>query len=642
MTAATTRPSAAAVRSDLTAGLGHHRAGRFGEAGACYAKVLQVDPDNIDGHHLAGLLALGQADHAAAADHFTALARLKPRVAEHRSNLGHALRLLGRLDRAEDELRQATALDPGLADGWINLGLVRLDRGDADGAIAALEIAAARAPRSALAHLNLGAALQRRGRLAEALERIERAIELAPDLAPAYRNAGMVAHLLGRPDRAVAAYRRALALIPDDPDVLTNLAVALSRAGDLRESLEVHQRAIAVGPHLAEVWLNRGTTLQAMGRLADAEASFTRAGVLDPGPKPLTALGSVAAERGDFSLAVIEHQRAVSCDPEFADGHWNLALALLGAGELGRGWDEYEWRWRASSRPADLRSYPWPAWRGEPLDGRRVLVWREQGLGDELLFLSCLGDLLTDGALVTVAVSRRLVGLIRRSYPGADVIADEPAAVAGAGEFDYQVPLGTLPRFLRRTRTAFAERGGYLEADPAQVAKWRSRLDALGPGRRVGLCWRSGLLTAERRRHYPPLEAWAPLWRVPGVVWVNLQYDDCEGELRIIEEVAGVRVHRWAGEDLRDDLDSVTGLIAALDAVVTAPTAVSSLAGGVGTRAWQVDSGSDWTALGEDRSPWTPSLRVIRKAPGETDWDGAIGRLAATLGRWAEEGTTTA
>ncbi len=634
MTTTTSQKRPGPARADLTSGLNHHRAGRFTEAHGCYHRVLSADPANPDAHHLLGLLALGRGALGDAGNHFARLVTLRPRVAEYRSNYGHTLRLLGDYDHAERELRQATALDPSFADGWINLGLVRLDRGDAAGAVAALDIAVARAPHSALAQMNLGSALQQIGRLEEAADRFARSIALAPDLAPAHKNLGVTTQQLGRFDEAATHYRRALTLVPDDPDVLTNLGVALTRQGQVAAALVVHDRAVMVAPHQAASWLNRGTTLQALGQLEDARASFARAQTIEPGPKPHTALGSIAAEQGDFSQAMVEHERAVSCDPDFGDAHWNLALALLGAGELGRGWDEYEWRWRASSRPADCRRYLRPLWQGEPLNGKRILVWREQGLGDELMFLSCVPELIAAGAVVTLLVTPRLVSLCRRTFPGTDVLPDETGSGTGV-EFDCHVPLGSLPRWLRRTRAAFPAKGDYLEPDPAQVARWRDRLEGLGPGRRVGVCWRSGLLTPERQRHYAPLEAWAPVWRVPGIVWVNLQYDQADTDLSVIETAAQVRVHRWAGEDLKHDLESVAGLITALDAVVTAPTAVSSIAGAVGARTWQLDSGSDWTALGEDRSPWAPSVRMIRKGVGQSGWAGAIDRLAATLSHWA-------
>ncbi|MCC7134653.1 MAG: glycosyltransferase family protein [Gemmatimonadales bacterium] len=555
-------------------------------------------------------------------------------MAEYRSNHGHALRLLGRLAEAEAELLEATRLEPGLVDSWINLGLVRLDREDPAGAVAALEVAALRAPRSALAHLNLGTAYQRAGGIEDALREYRAAADLAVDLAPAHRNAGVAAQLLGRLDEAIGAYRRALTLVPDDPDVLTNLGVALVAAGDLPAALAAHDRAVTVAPHLGEAWLNRGTALQAAGRLAEAVEAFRRATALDGGARADTALGSALAEAGDFAGAIGEHEAALAKAPDFADAHWNLALALLGNGRLDRGWDAYEWRWRASNRPAEFRNYPWPVWGGEPAEGRRILVWREQGLGDELLFLTCLADLIATGAAVTVLANPRLVTLLQRAYPAADILPDEPGVQSSEATFDWHLPIGSLPRHLRRSRAAFDGSRADLEPRADRVATWRTRLAALGGSARIGVCWRSGLRGADRERHYADLGAWAALWRTPGVRWVNLQYDECEAELVAIESVTGVRIHRWAGEDLRNDLEGVAGLLGALDGVVTAPTAVSSLAGALGVPTWQLDSGNDWTLLGEERSPWFPSIRVFRKGAEASGWEPAIARIATDLRRW--------
>lgn len=225
-----------------------------------------------------------------------------------------------------------------------------------------------------------------------------------------------------------------------------------------------------------------------------------------------------------------------------------------------------------------------------------------------------------------------------RAFPEAEIVADGPGVLSELESLDGQLPLGSLPRWWRRSRDSFRSSGVFLSPTAEQAARWRARFDALGGDRKVGICWRSGLVTPERRRYYAPAEEWGSLWRVPGVTWINLQYDDCEAELAAIEAATGVRVHRWNGEDLKNDLESVVGLLSQLDAVVSAPTAVSSLAGATGIPTWQLDSGSDWTVFGADRSPWWPSIRLERKRPGEATWESAVRRLAARLGEWISMG----
>ncbi|MEO8449716.1 MAG: N-acetylglucosaminyltransferase, partial [Gemmatimonadota bacterium] len=204
---------------------------------------------------------------------------------------------------------------------------------------------------------------------------------------------------------------------------------------------------------------------------------------------------------------------------------------------------------------------------------------------------------------------------------------EEPGTEA---RWDWHSPLGSLPRWLRRKRSDFPANGAYLVPDPARRARWRARLDALGPEPTIGLCWRSGLLTPDRRRHYAPLTAWARLLAVPGVTWICLQYDECGDELATFEQLAGIRIHRWPDEDLKNDLESVAALVAELDGIVTAPTAISSLAGAVGARTWQVDSGSDWTIGGERASPWFPTVEVVPRRLPES-WDAVMDRVAGGI-----------
>ncbi len=626
-----------AASGQLKAGLKAHQLGRLDEASRLYRSLLAAEPNNIDAHHLSGLLALSRHQIAAASIHFSRAVELSPATAAYRSNYGHTLRLVGEVDRAEAELRQAVQIDPTFAEAWINLGLVLLDLERVSEAIVALETSVRCEPGSALGHLNLGSALLRAGRFAESGASSDAAIALAPGLVPAYRNLGVAAHQLGALERAKTAYLKALALGPADPDVLTNLGIIFLRQGEVAESLLAHERAVAVAPSLAAAWLNRGTALQAAGRLDEARDSFERAVTLDARGPSFTALGNVVSEQGNFAGAVSQHEAAVAWNPAFADGHWNLALALLAGGNLGRGWDEYEWRWGASSCSTTRRAYPWPDWPGPAAGPGRILIWREQGLGDELLFLTCLPDLVALGLVVTVLVSPRLLPLLRRSFPTVTVVADEAGASA-KGQFDWQLPLGSLPGRLRRSRPTFDDRQPYLVPAPARVTAWQARLGALPPGKRIGVCWRTGLLTAERRRHYPSVDECEALWQVPGVVWVNLQYDECDAEVALVAARWRVTIHRWPGDDLRDDLDGVAALIAGLDGVVTAPTAVSSLAGAVGTPTWLVDSGSDWSSFGEDRSPWFPSIQVARKMSEERTFGPVVERVALELAGWARGG----
>ncbi len=475
-------------------------------------------------------------------------------------------------------------------------GLTAHRAGLATEAIAAYRAAVAADPTLAAAHFNLGQLLRDQLDFGGAAAAFERAGTLKPRASDAWLNQGICREHLGELERALDCYREAARLEPDSAVAQFNSGNVMRTLGDLAGAQAAFARATERAPEAAEVWLNLGNVERELGRLDEAIGSLTR---------------------------------AESLRPDWPEARWNLALAYLASGQLERGWEGYDARWLRAGLSMQ-RGYPWPVWTGESPAGKRVLVWREQGLGDEILFATCIPDLIALGADVCLALDSRLVGLYQRALPEVRVVED---GCWGDGPFDYHVPLGNLPGLLRRSRTEFRARWSYLVPAREQAALWADRLATVGSGLRVGICWRSGLRTPDRRRYYAELQEWLPILAVPGVTFINLQYDECEAELAAAETASGIRIHRWPQADLRNDLEGVAGLLWHLDLVITAPTAVSSLAGAVGTETWQLDPGTDWTVFGEDRSPWLPATRLFRRGGAETNWSAAVGAVVAELTR---------
>jgi Flp pilus assembly protein TadD len=449
---------------------------------------------------------------------------------------------------------------------------------------------------------------------------------------------GLAAQQAGQVEQAVAEYRRAIRREPGLAAAHFNLGQLLRQLGDCNGAAVAFEGAARLRPNASDAWLNLGAMFEHLGRFDDAVRAYDRA----IGVSPSEAIGyynrgNAYYALGRYDAATASYREAVGVDASHTGAQWNLASALLAQGELIEGWTQYEWRWRHEERDPS-RGWPWPLWQGESVGGKRILVWREQGLGDEILFTTCVRDLVAAGGEVTLIASPRLVPLLQRSLPGVEVIPD--ATHGGAadhrdpGDFEYHIPLGSLPRFLRQYRDAFPIDGKYLVPESASYTRWADRLDTMD-GIKIGICWRSGLRTAARERQYTSLEEWGPLFQLRGVHWINLQYDDCAAEIEAAEARFGIKIHRWPEENLKDDLDGVTGLLNTLDAVITAPTAVSSLAGAVGVPTWELDAGGDWTAFGEERSPWFPSIRMVRRAAEAADWREVMFRVASDLTeRW--------
>ncbi|HYE50512.1 MAG TPA: tetratricopeptide repeat protein, partial [Azospirillaceae bacterium] len=456
--------------------------------------------------------------------------------------------------------------------------------------------------------LNLaGVAAHQLGRSDEGKARLRRAVAVQPDFAAAWNHLGLVLYQTGEYRAAVETLTRAAELAPADLGVLLNLGLALQDVNRLQEAEGTFRRALSLSPDHVPALINLGGLLNILNRPSESEPLLRRAAALDPGSASAALnLGLSFQARGRAAEAEAQYDRALALDPGNVQARWDRSLLRLGRGDLAGGWEDYEDRFAAGT-VHPRRRFRIPRWRGEDIAGRTLLVWREQGIGDEFLFGGLYGEAIRRAGRVIIEADPRLVPLFRRSFPEATV-REETGDPADA---DLHVPAGSLPGLFRRRLSDFPGESGWLKPDPALTERWAARLAALGPGLKVGICWTSGLIALERMGNYTRLSDWDPLLTLPGIVPVNLQYSDCAAEIAAAERRTGVRLAGWPDLDLRGDLDGVAALVASLDLVVSAPTSVGELAGALGVPVWRLGAGRDWTGLGTGARPWFPSMRTF-------------------------------
>lgn len=533
----------------------------------------------------AGNLFAAEGRHAEAAQVFRGLLREHPGIAELHFNLGNALKGSGDFNGAERAYGKAIALKPDLLEARFNLANLCRDQGrpkDAQEGYAAL---LAHQPGHVGALANLGSLLQSSDP-ASAATLLQRALTIEPAHYSAANTLGLAAADAGR------WLRRARALAPDHP----------------------------------AAWSNLADQLRVQARLEESDSCYRAAISLDPGNAGLlTNLGLATYELQQSDLADRFHGRALAVDPQLPQAQWNRALTALAQGKLAAGWQWYEARFAAGATPP--RQFPMPRWQGEPLAGRTLLVWREQGIGDELTWATCLPDLLALGNCL-IECEPRLASLYARSFPAATVRADDPRAPAQA---DLHVPIGSLPLYLRPTLGSFVQRR-LLVPDPVLVEKWRGRLLALGPGLKIGLSWRS-LRTrqgSQLGRSYTTLADWQALFELPGVQVVSLQYDDDAAERD------GHPLHLWPDLDLRNDIENVAALIDALDGVITVSNSVAALAGCLARPTLEIALADSWSWLGTGTSLWFAGNRAVFRLPSDSDWTKQIAEVVLAVARWRD------
>lgn len=666
-TSAVAAPSG--VQQQLRRALGHHQCGERDLARAGYQAVLRLAPGQPDALHLLGVLAFESGQYETAIELIRSAIAGDGAAAPFHVNLGNALQALGRLDEAVASFRAALVLAPDSAETHYNLGHALLRSGRLAEAVAALTRTIELRPGLSAAHFSLGAALHDLGRFDEAAESYRRVLQLEPGHDVARLNLGSLLEAQGRHSEALVEFTAAQASRPDDSALQFRMGSTLLAAERWDEALERYQVVLTNEPDNGEAWLGFGLAHRGAGRPDEARAAIARAVELQPdSPQAVFQLAMVLTDlaafveagrlfqqalalrpdwpEAHFNLgnalrllgrdleAAASYRRALAIRPNYEGAHWNLSLSLLRQGRLAEGWEEHEWRWDASLA-GGKRPYPQPLWNGVAGKDLQVLVWREQGIGDEIMFASCLPELIDRVGSVIYTCHPKLRRLFQRSFPTVEFWDDLSVADPAALTVTHQTPVGSLPRFLRPSLDRFPAHTGYLKADPARVAFWRQRLAALGAGPWVGISWRSRLMGSGRAEHYTRLEEWGPILGAAAgrINFVNLQYDDCAGELAEVAARTGLTVHQLAGIDLYNDLDEVAALMTALDLVLAPDNSVGEQAAALGRPIWRLDSGVDWSTLGADQRPWQPSMRLFRRGPGG-QWTDVIHAVSRALGEW--------
>lgn len=548
--------------------------------------------------HQRGMILRQQAQFAAAERSFLRAIELAHDHAPSHYELGRTYVDQGQFEDAADCFYLAVHFAPSLARAWTGLGGTLIQLGRMDAAEAACRKALKIDPQDAAGWMNLGNILKSRDDWDGAIECYRGAVGCDLAQAGAHCQLGYALYMAGQYARSQASFDAALALAPDMVEAHHNLGLLLLETGHADEAWHRFKRVLAINPQIIESRACLAHALRDLGRLDEAIAIY------------------------DEVLGV---------EPQFADAVINRGYALLMKGDFAAGWAAYERRFSIGAMVA--RDFPFRPWQGEPLAGKRILVYAEQGLGDEIMFASCVPDLVQHAGHCVIECNVRLAELFRRSLPRArvhgGVKSEDKRWLAGLPPVDYQIAIGSLPLYLRRSRTEFPLRDGYLIADTQRGEFWRGRF-AAGQALRVGIAWRGGTLRSRQFTRSTALQQWLPLLCRDDVMFCALQHGDITAELNEIHVQSSVTVMRL--EHAVDNFDELAAIISALDLVISVDNTIAHLAGALGTPVWTLLSCSpEWRyprlASG---MPWYPSMRLFHRGRSE-DWETVFGRVAGAL-----------
>ena len=466
------------------------------------------------------------------------------------------------------------------------------------------------------------------GRFEQAVAAYRAARSILPNSAVILANLGLALASLERWDDAIEAFETAIRLDRTQPAPLEGLIGILFRLGQYDYAEQLSWQLVQLFPDVLPPYINLAAILVRTRKFEAAHYLLRHApatGETDPTFQRnlggvLSSLGARTAE-----AAIAAHRKSVALTPDYPIAHLGLAEALLRAGQMREGWEEY--------RPVlQLPPLPGQEWAGEPLDGRSVLIHKDEGFGGgfgDVIHLSRYVPMVRAlGAAVTFAVPASQIALMRS-------LAPDLSLVPVGGEMppcDFHCSLMALPRLFHTSLDAIPAPIGYLAPPPDRAAVWADRFSAL-PGLRVGLIWAGHKYHNEsgseiddpRRIGFAPLMR---LWRVPGIDFVSLQLGEAAREAALLPDN---EVLHDPTDDLRDFADTAAAM-AGLDLIISVDTAGAHLAAALGKPTWILLASTCCWRWMYDRvdSPWYPTARLFRqKAPGA--WDEVADRLLRGL-----------
>jgi len=507
-------------------------------------------------------------------------------------------------------------------------------------------------PDHPLAEYTLAVTLDHLGRLSRAIEFYERAWRKQPNIPGLFGALASVAWKLDMLDAAERFVRLQYAQSNAAPDSVINLGGILRDKMQFEDAVEVLRAGIYAHPDRPDLWNMLGSVMLAQGKAEEAATFYAETLRLAPDyARAYHNLGLALEYQGDTEGALANYQHALTRNPnpdETVVMKHGCALALFALGRIKEAHETYEVRLDPRFVQGTTFVFNCPRWDGRDLAevrGKTLLLIGEQGVGDEILFLTAARELIEavgpDGE-VRIAVEPRLLPLMRRAFPdqrvgphvstkregrdfrGAPTLNDDKAV-------ELWTPMATPLKSLRPDLASFKGGAAYLKPDTDRVEAYRAEARSFGDGLKIGVLWKSLKMDAQRARFFPKWPLWKKLLRTPGCHFVDMQYGDTDAERDEAREQFGVELHRFDGLDLKDDFEGVTAAANALDLIIGPMNTTTNLAAASGCECWLLHAGMNpWTEFGADDMPWYPNTRSFHAAR-LGDWIPVMKAVAGAL-----------
>jgi len=596
---------------------------RYEEALESYDSAIAINPKHADTYSNRGNILQILQRYDEALESYTKAITLNANHTAAYSNRGNTLKVLHRLEEALESYNKAISINPNLADIYANRGNVLQALPRYEEALESYTKAMRLNPNLVDLYLNHGNALQALQRYEEALESYNQAITLNPNDANAYSNCGNALQALKRYEEALESYNQAITLNPNYTGAYSNRGNVLQALQRYDEALGSYNQAIILNPNYADAYANGGNALQSLQRYEEALKSYNQAITLNPNhASAYSNRGYTLQTLRRYDEALENYNKAIKINPNYSDAYWNKALLLLLLGDFQHGFELYEWRWSQDNFTPLKRNFTQPLWLGkEDINGKTLLIYTEQGLGDTLQFCRYLKRVQNLGAKIIFEVGKPLYSFLQH-LQGIDqcILLGDPLPT-----FDYHCPLLSLALAFKTTLIDIPNTPS-LKVDNRKVNYWKGKLKNITKPK-IGIVWSGSTIhkndhnrsiTLETLVHYLPQE---------------LEYISLQKELRAIDKqtlAKNSNIH-FFGDELNNFTDTA-GLCECMDLIISVDTSVAHLSCTLNKKTIiLLPFAPDWRWLdNRNDSPWYPSAHLLRQTK-INDWDACLVKLTTLL-----------
>ena len=559
--------------------------GKLQPAREIFEKVVKINHRHFDAFNLLGIIAAQLNEFELAKKLFDKAIKINPNNAAFYCNQANVFKELKQLEKAINSYDKAIVLNKDYAIAYFNRSIAFCDLKQYEEALKSSEQAINIKSDYAEAYYQHAVNLEELKRFEESLASYQKAIELNANYVDIYFRRGNVLHRLMRFEEALESYDQAIKFNPEFAEAYSNRGIVLYELKRFKESLESYDKAIELNNNYSETYFNRGNTLR--------ELKF-------------------------FKEALASYDKAIELKPDYAEAYFNKSVLLLSQQDFENGWRLYDWRLKSNSH----RSLPIKTNKPKLInlqnnfDGnKKLLIWAEQGVGDQILYSSMLDQLFKVAPLSQIMLDKRLLLLFERSIPSGKYL-DKTIAVEDL-DFDEHLPLADLGKYFRTCSDDFdSSRNSYLKADQSRANEIRNSL--IGNNKFLcGVTWSSNveIIGAEKSIQLTDL---LPILSMNHIAFVNLQYGDVQEQLSDFNMKHHTNIQECLSVDNFNDLDGHAALIQACDFVVTISNTSAHISGAIGKETYLMcPSGKGllwyWSNQLNGKSLWYPSIHIYEQ-----------------------------